>query len=424
MLSPQFQPKAFETPFCVLLSALLLIALAGAAQPAAAATPQLVCSTTRLKFGWVAVGSTETQLVVLTNTGSKAVNISGVRVTGTEFKVSGSGFPKTLAAGKSTTLNVTFEPSVEGWISRDLTFKSDASNPDLPLSVRGTAVKKEPVTANPVSLSFGQVAVGSTKKLSVSLTNHCLCNQTISALNVVDSAFSVTNPNLPITLGRGDSITINISFSPKAAGLVGGSVLAAGPFVNIPLTGTGGSSVGGVLVVNPGSVNFGSVEVGTTGTETSSLTATGGSVTVTSASSSNGQFTISGVSFPVTIPSGQSVSFGVVFKPKSAGTASANLSFANTGSTANAVEALAGQATMPYVTLSWSPSPSDVSGYNIYRSTASSGPFSRLNTKLDSGTSFVDKGVSLGNTYFYATTAVNSAGQESSYSNLAQVQVP
>jgi len=79
---------------------------------------------------------------------------------------------------------------------------------------------------------------------------------------------------------------------------------------------------------------------------------------------------------------------------------------------------------MPYISLSWSPSTSNVTGYNIYRGTSSSGPFARLNSALNTATSYVDNSVGVGATYFYATTAVNSSGAESSYSNLAEVNIP
>lgn len=427
MLSPQqsHQPRFLKTGLSTFLFGLILAALAGAPLPAAAQTSQLVASANLLKFGWVAVGSSETQLVILTNTGSTSVSLSGLAIDGPEFKVVGSGFPKSLPAGQSTSLNVTFTPTATGWVSGQVTVNSNATNASMVLPIRGTGVKREPVTASPAALSFGQVPVGTTANLKVVLTNNCLCTQKLAALQIAKGAFSVPNTSFPITLTRGQTLTLGVAFTPQAAGPIGGSVMVDGPYVNIPVSGTGtGTTAGGALSVTPGSLNFGSVILGTTGTQTSSLTATGGAVTVTSAASSSGLFSISGVSFPVTIPSGQSVSFGVVFTPTAAGSASANLSFASSASTTKTTEALAGTATAPYISLSWSPSTSQVSGYNIYRGTSTSGPFARLNSTLNKGTSYVDNSIGVGATYFYATTAVNSSGQESTYSNLAEVNVP
>jgi hypothetical protein len=416
------QPLSLRAKFPVLLLGLFLAMMAGAPSSAAA---QLSASVSFMKFGWVAVGTSETQLVLLTNTGSAPVSLSSIAVDGAEFKISGVAMPQSLAAGASTSVNISFTPTATGWVEGEVTFNSTASNSTLALSVRGTGVKREPVTASPASLSFGQVPVGTTSKLSVNLTNNCLCPQKVAGLQITGAAFDVSDPPPAVTLASGQTITLNVSFTPQAPGVVAGSVMVDGPYVNIPITGTGASSTTtGTLSVTPGTLNFGSIALGATATQTSSLTATGGSVTVTSASSSNGQFAISGVSLPVTIPAGQSVSFGVVFTPTSAGTDSANLSFVSSTSTGTTVEALTATATKPYISLSWSPSTSDVAGYNVYRGTSTAGPFARLNPTLNTATSYTDNSVGVGATYFYATTAVNSSGVESSYSNLAQVNVP
>ena len=76
------------------------------------------------------------------------------------------------------------------------------------------------------------------------------------------------------------------------------------------------------------------------------------------------------------------------------------------------------------VTLSWTDSSSGTSGFNIYRSSTSGGPYTRVNSNLLSGTSFNDSNVQAGQTYFYVTTAVNNSNVESDYSNQAQAIVP
>ena len=76
------------------------------------------------------------------------------------------------------------------------------------------------------------------------------------------------------------------------------------------------------------------------------------------------------------------------------------------------------------VTLSWTNSSSGASGFNVYRSSTSGGPYSRLNSTLLSGTSFSDAHVQAGQTYFYVTTAVNDSNAESGYSNQAHTIVP
>jgi fibronectin type 3 domain-containing protein len=65
-----------------------------------------------------------------------------------------------------------------------------------------------------------------------------------------------------------------------------------------------------------------------------------------------------------------------------------------------------------------------VSGYNVYRSTVSGTGYSKLNSSLVSGLAYSDSSVQSGTTYFYVTTAVDSGGKESSYSNEVQAVIP
>jgi fibronectin type 3 domain-containing protein len=77
------------------------------------------------------------------------------------------------------------------------------------------------------------------------------------------------------------------------------------------------------------------------------------------------------------------------------------------------------------VSLSWTASISPgIAGYNAYRSTSSGGPYTKLNSSLISNTNYADQTVQSGFTYYYVTTAVNSQGQESVYSNEASATVP
>ena len=75
------------------------------------------------------------------------------------------------------------------------------------------------------------------------------------------------------------------------------------------------------------------------------------------------------------------------------------------------------------VDLSWTASP-DVVGYNIYRGTVSGGPYTMINSSLDSTTSYSDSTVVSGTTYYYVATAVNTESQESAYSNQVTAIIP
>lgn len=75
-----------------------------------------------------------------------------------------------------------------------------------------------------------------------------------------------------------------------------------------------------------------------------------------------------------------------------------------------------------YVTLSWSQSVSpDVVQNKVYRSTSSTTGFTAIAT-LGATTSYTDRAVVKGKTYYYKITAINSSGLESTFSNTVKVR--
>jgi hypothetical protein len=77
------------------------------------------------------------------------------------------------------------------------------------------------------------------------------------------------------------------------------------------------------------------------------------------------------------------------------------------------------------VSLSWTASTSsNVTGYNVYRGTQASGPYTKLTSSSMVAVSFTDSAVQAGQTYYYAVTAVDNNNNESAYSNQAQAVVP
>jgi len=412
-LPPSSVYSRVVTATSLIVLATLLPVCAQAAQP-------LNDSPTSLVFGTVTLGQSQTEVVALTNNGKTSLTISAVSVSDSAFSVSGLALPLTLAAGQGATLNVTFSPNKTGWVYAKAVFTNAASS-YLQLPLAGAGGRFQAAKASPSSLSFGNVGVGATVTAPVVLTNERSSMETLTAFRTFGNAFSVSGLALPVTLSPKQSVTINISFSPQAAGIAAGSLLVEGASLNIPLTGTGTTI--GQLSLSPTSLKFGSADLGTSKTKTSTLSATGGSVTISSVACSNAQFAIAGVSFPLTINAGQSLPLQVTFTPKTASSTSATLTFISNATDSPATEPVAGTGSAPFVTLSWTPSTSQVSGYNVYRRT-SPGAYSKVNSTLDPSTTYTDSTVVPGSTYYYAATAVNSSGQESGYSAPVEVVVP
>jgi hypothetical protein len=52
------------------------------------------------------------------------------------------------------------------------------------------------------------------------------------------------------------------------------------------------------------------------------------------------------------------------------------------------------------------------------------GPYSKINSAVNTSTAYTDNTVTAGQTYYYVTTAVDGSGNESGYSNQVQAVIP
>ena len=227
---------------------------------------------------------------------------------------------------------------------------------------------------------------------------------------------------------------------PAAAQLVGtmqlisgdtGWIVVEGPLAGSPtgvsLSGTGIAATE-TLSLSSTSVSFGNVDTGLSSTQTETVTNTGNaSIQISQISISGTGFSLSGASVPVTLSPSQKLTFSVIFSPTTAGGASGSVTVTSNAAGSPATIALTGSgvaATPHTVSLSWTASTSTVSGYNVYRSTTSGGGYSKVNGGLVGGVNYTDSSVQNGITYYYVTTAVDSSGNESTYSNEASAIIP
>src|SRR2546425_7997131 len=181
------------------------------------------------------------------------------------------------------------------------------------------------------------------------------------------------------------------------------------------------------LSVAPSNCSFGTVLVGNSKPLNGILPGANSDVTVSSASWNGQGFARSGISFPATVPPGQSLSFTVTFTPQVAGSSTGSLDFVSNASNSVGTEALSGtgsQSSQHSVGLSWDPSSSPVVGYNVYRGTQSGGPYQKLNPSPQPDNSYTDATVQSGLTYFYVATAVGTDLVESRHSNETSATIP
>jgi HYDIN/CFA65/VesB-like, Ig-like domain/Cep192 domain 4/Immunoglobulin domain/Immunoglobulin I-set domain len=176
------------------------------------------------------------------------------------------------------------------------------------------------------------------------------------------------------------------------------------------------------------SLNFSNVNIGTDSILPVTFTNAGNSnVTVSNVTVSGAGYTASGVSSGLILTPGQAATLNVTFAPAGAGSAPGSVTVTSNATNSPATISLSGTGVQPVshtVTLSWTASTSRVSGYNVYRSTVSGGPYTKVNTSVIAATTYDDTTVQAGQTYFYVVTSIDSNSVESAYSNEVTVTVP
>lgn len=102
---------------------------------------QLTVSTTRINFGTVSVGSSATQEVLVTSSGTAPVTLSSASLSGSGFNAASSvSLPVTLSPGQSAIGYMTFEPTSAGSATASLTIANNSSTPSIVVTLSGTGV--------------------------------------------------------------------------------------------------------------------------------------------------------------------------------------------------------------------------------------------------------------------------------------------
>jgi hypothetical protein len=386
---------------------------------------RLVVEPEILHFKDAVLGQVYVQPVTLTNRGRSAVVIWDVDRSNANFRLRAMKLPLRLAPGESVSLEIGYVPNRRGRVDTDFIFRSSRST-HLVLHADGNGAT-EGLISNPRKVDFGNVPMGRREHLPVTLTNSNSESLTLTRASASGGEFGFWGLDLPVTLAPGESITFNATFAPRRTGGSAGRIILDTPGVNLAIRLDGEGSPVGQLSTAPIQLSFGNVTVGACATLTGRLVAGAADVTIYSAGITSSEFALSGISFPLTIPAGQSKFYKMTFSPSSSGEASAIISFQSSSADSRIEQALVGIGTRGQshsVNLSWNPGSSGVVGYNVYRANSSGGPYSRINSAPDPSTSYLDTTVFGGQTYFYVTTAIASNGKQSAFSNWVEVAIP
>ena len=327
------------------------IALSGT--EATAAMPAVGLASTSLNFGSVNVGgSTSQPPVQLKNTGSAALSISGIGITGTDAgdfaetstcPLASSG---TLSAGASCTISVTFQPTAAGLRTASVVISDNASPPQQTIALSGTGATAS-VSLTPATLTFPTQNEGPpSAPQNVMLKNTGASPVTISSLSfggANPSDFAQTN-NCPLapsaTLNAGAICTISVTFQPTASGPLSAALLVADDSMPSPQSvAVSGTGTVPIVQVAPASLQFSSTLVGIASASQPiqvSNSGTGALVisAVSFAGADAGDFQASGSCVGakganITVAVGANCTLDVEFLPLAAGTRTATLTLSD-----------------------------------------------------------------------------------------------
>jgi hypothetical protein len=226
--------------------------------------------------------------------------------------VSGAG-AYSLAAGESVIVTVRFEPTSAGLKNCTILTGTDCSN----VSCSGTGIEPPPeCVVDPDTLDFGAVDVGNFDTMSFDITNTGF--GTLSGTMSESCLYFDILSGGTYSLTNGQSQTVTIIFFPGAAGTHTCTIETGnGLCVDVFCTGTGGSPP--TCLVDPDTLDFGTVLVGSLLDTTFIITNTGGDTLSGDVSHACTDYSIISGAGPYSLAADETLEVTVRFEPGSAG---------------------------------------------------------------------------------------------------------
>ena len=237
-----------------------------------AATPVVVFSPTSVDFGSQTMGTASNSWTVTLNNTSDylAPFVTPILISGsTDFSQTNT-CGNSLAPHSTCNVVVTFTPSSVAVITGQVSVGINGISTPLTVSLTGTGTSSTPVVQfSPTAIDFGSLAVGTTSNSwTVTLSNMSATAAVFtSPLAITGSTAFTETDNCGTSLAAFSTCNIQVSFTPAAPGVVTGQLVALVNGVTTPLavslTGTGTTSTP-VVTFSPSSIDFGSLQMGTT----------------------------------------------------------------------------------------------------------------------------------------------------------------
>ena len=292
-------------------------------------------SETSLTFSGQVVGTTSApQTVTLTNTGTLRLIISSIAVTGTNA----SDFSQintcdsSLPSGGKCTITVTFTPNDKGPRTASVTINDNTGGSPQEIALSGTGTGPSAILS-PISLIFVTQPLGtSSPAQSVTLSNDgtvALSITSISFTGADPGDFAQTN-TCGISIAPGASCTINVTFDPAHIGARTANLSVTDNGPGSPQT-VSVAGVGTVVQLNPSSLKFFFVTVGSSKTLSTTLTNVGKTTLSISGITITGPFFAQTNSCGSSVAGGGSCTINVTFTPSTVGPWSADIRISDNG---------------------------------------------------------------------------------------------
>ena len=299
--------------------------LTGQAGPVVSSSPAnsnplatFIVSGGSLTFASVAVGNASpAQTLILTNTGTVNEHVLSTS-TSADFAVSGNC--GTLTPGASCQLSVTSTPQTTGTHLASLEVATDAATSLEFVSLLATGTPST-LVFSPASLVFSPTLVGASSTLPLQVSNTGAAPVTFISVSATGD-FTVaagTCPGAGGTLAAGTSCTLQVTFSPAAAGSRSGTLALASSASTLPLTvPLSGTGLVSHLTVSPAALSFGSTATGISLSQSLTVSNTGTSAITGLTLTTTGDFAVT-TTCPATLAAGTSCLPQVTFTPTATG---------------------------------------------------------------------------------------------------------
>ncbi len=206
-------------------------------------TPVMNLSRTALDFGAVLLGASQTLNLGIVNTGQASLVITNILLPSSDYSLSQSSYA--VAPGRSEQISVTFSPQSVGDKSGNMTILSNLPQTTVTLRAQGVQQPVVPVpqmSVNGSQRDFGSVEVGSSKSITVTVTNFGDASLSITDIIASDEQVSVTPKQFAIPAKQNGFFTLR--FEPNRAGDLSARVTiysndSETPVVSFPVSGKG-----------------------------------------------------------------------------------------------------------------------------------------------------------------------------------------